>query len=103
MRLNALGLKLKERLLRFAKTVASDSNRPRLAWAKDVVPASNVEALIFLENALTVDTLDHTRGKVRVDRDRQAVVSIHKEDWPYFRFGNGKWGQALYRVSLTSF
>ena len=37
-----------------------------------------------------------------VDRDRQAVVSIHKEDRPYFRFGNGKWGQALYRVSLTS-
>lgn len=34
--------------------------------------------------------------------DRGASVSIAKYMRPYFRFGNGKWGQANYKVSIAS-
>ena len=47
--------------------MALGSNRPRLAWEKAVVPASNVEALIFLENALTDNTLVPIREKARAN------------------------------------
>ena len=34
--------------------------------------------------------------------DKGASVSIAKYMRPFFRFGNGKWGQANYKVSITS-
>ena len=34
--------------------------------------------------------------------DRQTTVTIAKYMRPFFRFGNGRWGQANYRVSITS-
>ena len=34
-------------------------------------------------------------------KDAQAVIEVRKER-PYFRFGNGRWGRALYRVEITS-
>eukprot|EP00435_Cladocopium_sp_Y103_P019242 s4552_g4.t1 len=34
--------------------------------------------------------------------DHQAVIDIQKSERPYFRFGNGQWGRALFRASITS-
>ena len=36
-----------------------------------------------------------------LQHDHQARVEISAE-CPYFRFGNGRWGQALYRATITS-
>ena len=33
-------------------------------------------------------------------KDSQATVDIHKNARPYFRFGNGGWGRALFQVSI---
>ena len=33
---------------------------------------------------------------------RASVVEIDQSARPYFRYGNGKWGQALYQVTLRS-
>ena len=35
-------------------------------------------------------------------KDRQAVVDIMKSERPYFRFGNGRWGRALFKVRISS-
>ena len=37
-----------------------------------------------------------------LSQDRGAAVNIAKYMRPYFRFGNGCWGQANFRVSITS-
>lgn len=37
-----------------------------------------------------------------LERDHQAVIDIQKSERPYFRFGNGQWGRALFRASITS-
>ena len=34
--------------------------------------------------------------------DKGASIRVAKYMRPYFRFGNGRWGQALHRVSITS-
>ena len=34
--------------------------------------------------------------------DKGASIRVGKYMRPYFRFGNGRWGQALHRVSITS-
>ena len=35
-------------------------------------------------------------------QDRGAKVDIQPYVRPFFRFGNGKWGQALYRATISS-
>ena len=35
-------------------------------------------------------------------KDRQANIEVQQSARPYFRFGNGQWGRALYRVVITS-
>ena len=35
-------------------------------------------------------------------KDRQANIEVQQSARPYFRFGNGQWGRALYRVVVTS-
>ena len=35
-------------------------------------------------------------------KDRQANIEAQQSARPYFRFGNGQWGRALYRVVITS-
>ena len=35
-------------------------------------------------------------------KDRQAVIDIQKSARPYFRFGNGQWGRALFRATISS-
>ena len=35
-------------------------------------------------------------------KDSQAQIKIHQGDRPYFRFGNGRWGRALYKVEIVS-
>ena len=35
-------------------------------------------------------------------QDRQARIELDQASRPYFRFGNGKWGRALCRVSIQS-
>ena len=35
-------------------------------------------------------------------KDSKAMIQVRKGDRPHFRFGNGKWGRALYRVSRTN-
>lgn len=33
-------------------------------------------------------------------KDSQATIDIHKNARPYFRFGNGGWGRALFQVCI---
>ncbi|CAK9003505.1 unnamed protein product [Durusdinium trenchii] len=40
--------------------------------------------------------------KAILSKDHQAQIEIQKDERPYFRFGNGRWGQALYRVHVCS-
>ena len=40
--------------------------------------------------------------KAVLSQDSSARIEIQQYMRPYFRFGNGKWGQALYRVTLQS-
>ena len=35
-------------------------------------------------------------------KDRQTNIEVQQSARPYFRFGNGQWGRALYRVVITS-
>ena len=35
-------------------------------------------------------------------QDRQAEIVIDRISWPYFRYGSGKWEQALHKVSISS-
>ncbi|CAE7771249.1 unnamed protein product [Symbiodinium sp. CCMP2592] len=37
-----------------------------------------------------------------LSQDRQAHIELDQASRPYFRFGNGKWGRALCRVSIQS-
>ena len=37
-----------------------------------------------------------------LSQDRQAHIELDQASRPYFRFGNGKWGRALCRVTLQS-
>ena len=37
-----------------------------------------------------------------VAQDHAAVIELDQSARPYFRYGNGKWGQALYQVTLRS-
>ena len=40
--------------------------------------------------------------RIVLERDHQAVIDIQKSERPYFRFGNGQRGRALFRASITS-
>ena len=37
-----------------------------------------------------------------LSKDSQAQIDIRQGDRPYFRFGNGRWGRALYKVEINS-
>jgi len=40
--------------------------------------------------------------KAVLSHDRQATVNILSAQRPYFRFGNGKWGRARYKLEICS-
>ena len=35
-------------------------------------------------------------------QDRSATIRVDPSARPYFRYGNGRWGRALYQVHLSS-
>ena len=37
-----------------------------------------------------------------LEKDKEARIDIDQSARPYFRFGDGRWGRALYRVRLSS-
>ena len=37
-----------------------------------------------------------------LETDSGARINVATKDLPRFRFGSGKWGQALFRVTITS-
>ena len=37
-----------------------------------------------------------------LSKDNQAQIDIRHGDRPYFRFGNGRWGRAPYKVEIKS-
>ena len=37
-----------------------------------------------------------------LEQDKGARINIDQSARPYFRFGDGRWGRALYRVHLSS-
>ena len=44
------------------------------------------------------------RGLIQavLSQDKAAIIEIDKSARPYFRYGNGKWGRAWYRVHISS-
>ena len=62
------------------------------------------EALIDCGATASAGPEESVKGLIRsiLAVDRGASVVIEKYMRPCFRFGNGKWGKALYRVVLTS-
>ena len=40
--------------------------------------------------------------KAVVAQDHSAVIKVDQSARPYFRYGNGKWGRALYQVNISS-
>ena len=39
---------------------------------------------------------------VILSHDKQAVIEVDQSSRPYFRFGDGRWGRALYRLHISS-
>ena len=39
---------------------------------------------------------------VILSHDKQAVIEVDQSSRPYFRFGDGRWGRALYRIHISS-
>ena len=37
-----------------------------------------------------------------LSHDKQAVIEVDQSSRPYFRFGHGRWGRALYRLHISS-
>ena len=65
---------------------------------------SSSDALIDCGATASAGPEESVKGLIRavLETDRSASIHIEKYMRPYFRFGNGKWGRALYRVTISS-
>ncbi|CAE7241764.1 Smyd3 [Symbiodinium sp. CCMP2592] len=77
-----------------------------LASASTSVPAEPQEHIGMLDSGATASAAPEMviRGLISsiLTMDKSATVDFDASARPYFRFGNGRWGRALSRVSVTS-
>ena len=70
---------------------------------KDPVATSTTGMLDCVATASAApDVAVHGLQQAILAQDRGAKIDIQPYVRPFFRFGNGKWGQALYRANISS-
>ena len=85
------GLEIVENLQADAVAPKVKSMQPRQGLI-DCGATASAGPQVAVENLLTA----------MMSKDKQVKVEIQKEARPYFRFGNGRWGRALYQATIES-
>ena len=74
-------------------------------WMPATMPSSgDFEGVVDCGATASAGPEEAVKGLIQsiVAQDHCTVVEIDQSACPYFRYGNGRWGQALYQVTLRS-